>query len=98
MAGGNRMVEELFARARAAVEAARTQNRRTALLTEFVRRGRPHSGELPMRCAWCGRLSLADEFVEPAEFLAHGVPDEIDGRSSHGICPECLERELGRRS
>lgn len=31
-------------------------------------------------CAWCGRVLNAD------------YPTEQDG---HGICPECLEREMG---
>lgn len=90
-------IEDLLARARAAVEVSRLEKRRTLLLTEFVRRGSRHSDDLPMRCAWCGRLSLAGEFVEPTEFLAHGVPEAIDDRSTHGICPDCFEREMSRR-
>jgi hypothetical protein len=33
-----------------------------------------------------------EDGAEPDEFLAHGVPAWLDSRTSHGICPDCLDR------
>jgi hypothetical protein len=55
---------------------------------------RGRTDDLPLRCAWCGRISRDGRFVEPEEIEAHASK----ARTSHGICPDCFERELARRS
>jgi len=46
-------------------------------------------GELVPRCAWCGRLRIAERWVFPPA----GALDAIDARLSttHSICPTCLQ-------
>ncbi len=46
-----------------------------------------------MRCAWCNRIKLGDRFVDAEAHLAGDVPERLRERTTHGICPACLERE-----
>jgi hypothetical protein len=100
------LVEELAERMRAAArdalaarqrggsaagEAAALQ-RRARLLREFVGRTRRDPSFLPRRCAWCHRIEVEGEYVDPNEFLEDDLPERLRERATHGICPECLER------
>ena len=85
-------VAELLERARLAHEAAAQQRARAEILTAFVGRFRENRDELPLRCAWCGRVEIDGRFVAPEEFLSGDLPERLRERSSHGICPECFER------
>jgi hypothetical protein len=46
---------------------------------------------LAKRCAWCGRLDLADRWTPPEDIPAF-LAGEVRDRVSHGICPDCLAR------
>lgn len=47
-------------------------------------------GELVPRCAWCGRVRIAEAWAFPP----NGALDAIDTRlsTSHTICPNCVHR------
>jgi hypothetical protein len=104
------MIEELMTRAGAAIGASRSgrdaaasaaaaaarTRRRSQLLRAFVGLSRGDLQHRPRRCAWCGRIEVAGEFVRGDEFLAGAMPERLAGRSTDGICAECLARELGR--
>ena len=42
-------------------------------------------------CAWCHRINSKDEWVRMEKFLERG----LDTTTSHGICPDCLEKHAG---
>jgi len=46
-------------------------------------------GELVPRCAWCGRVRIAETWAYPP----NGALDAIDARlsTSHSICPTCVQ-------
>jgi hypothetical protein len=46
-------------------------------------------GELVPRCAWCGRVRIAERWAFPPV----AALDAIDARlsTSHSICPTCVE-------
>ena len=67
-------------------------NRRARLLRAFVASTRRDRSFLPRRCAWCGRVEVDGEFVDPHEFLDGDMPSRLRERATHGICPDCLER------
>jgi hypothetical protein len=66
---------------------------RARLLRMFVSYYRAHPDALPVRCAWCGRVSIAGRFVLPEEFVSGDLPQRVRAKATHGICPDCLERE-----
>jgi hypothetical protein len=75
---------------------------RTRLLRTFVSYYRAHPDALPVRCAWCGRISIGGRFVLPEEFVSGELPQRLREKATHGICPDCLEHEnekarLGRQ-
>jgi hypothetical protein len=39
-------------------------------------------------CAWCKRISRGDQWVSLEDYLTTG----FDTKTTHGICPDCLER------
>ncbi len=102
-----RFIDELIARIEAATDdaastAARAQlsgrdaeaaRRRSQLLRAFVVYFREHRTELPLRCAWCGRIRIGDRWAAPEDFLDGDVPIRISERATHGICDDCLARE-----
>jgi hypothetical protein len=52
------------------------------------------SGVLIPMCAWCGRIELDGEWVQPPQ----GALEVIDVRNavSHSICPACATEQTGR--
>ena len=54
------------------------------------------AGVLIPMCAWCGRIELDGEWVQPPQ----GALDVIDVRNavSHSICPTCAAEQTGRAS
>ena len=44
-----------------------------------------------LRCAWCGRLSLDDDWV-PEDEIPSFVGHLLDGRTTHGICRRCTRK------
>lgn len=50
------------------------------------------AGDVIPACAWCDRVRIEDEWLEPAR----GALSTIDTRMtlSHSICPRCTERQL----
>jgi hypothetical protein len=67
----------------AAWEAESTSGLFSAIWTLFDR------GELVPRCAWCGRVRIAETWAFPPA----GALDAIDARlsTSHSICPTCIQ-------
>jgi hypothetical protein len=54
------------------------------------------AGDFIAACAWCGRLQVEEEWVDPQ----HGALSTIDAvlTLSHSICPSCLEAQLPPKS
>ena len=48
---------------------------------------------LALRCAWCGRIEVDGDFLGAAKALQR-EPALLRERATHGICPDCLVREL----
>jgi hypothetical protein len=102
-----RLIDDLIARIDAATSdaasnAARAESsgreadvarRRSQLLREFVTYFREHRTELPLRCAWCGRIRIGRRWAAPEDFLDGDLPVRIRERATHGICDDCFERE-----
>jgi hypothetical protein len=44
-----------------------------------------------VQCAWCGRVRVDGDRFEGGPQGGH-----LEADRSHGICPSCLHRELGR--
>jgi hypothetical protein len=59
------------------------------------------AGETPLvRCAWCGRLKIGDEWLR-LKAIGSGqqrINTNIRDSASHGICPRCFDREEHRRA
>jgi hypothetical protein len=68
--------------------------RRARELASLLRRA--HQGEIVLRrCAWCGRLAVADEWLH-LEAIGEGqqrIATSLFERATAGICPECFRRE-----
>jgi hypothetical protein len=91
-----RSIEQAASRsehAAAAGRAAADAQKRSELLRAFVKHFREHRDELPLRCAWCGRIRIGDRWVTPEDFLHGNVPERLRERATHGICDDCLKRE-----
>jgi len=41
-------------------------------------------------CAWCNRIAHNNQFIKPGDWL----DKNLNGNSTHGMCPECLNEEL----
>ena len=48
--------------------------------------------ELLVRCAWCERIKMDDEWVEGAEVQTMRQTRRSPERHSHGICPDCFAK------
>jgi hypothetical protein len=90
------LYEDLVTRALGAQERARALSVDAARVTELARvlREVRGGGKLLLRCAWCGKLQIGDEWLL-LEAVGSGqmrIAEELVWRSTHGICPECYER------
>jgi hypothetical protein len=50
------------------------------------------------RCAWCDRFDVGGEWLQ-LEAIGSGeemISAHLLDRATHGICPECQEKELSR--
>jgi hypothetical protein len=45
-----------------------------------------------VRCAWCERIKVGDEWVDVAEVRAMRLIPEARQHHSHGICPNCFAK------
>jgi len=50
---------------------------------------------LLLQCAWCGRIRTDGEWFEESELAAAGALGLLVDRTTHGICPRCLELHSG---
>ena len=55
------------------------------------------SDRLVLRCAWCGRIELDGDFTAAAG-MPRREPPLLRERATHGICPDCLDGQLGARA
>jgi hypothetical protein len=52
-----------------------------------------------LRCAWCDRYRVGHEWLH-LEAVGRGeqrIRSSLRDGASHGICPRCLDEQLGRR-
>jgi hypothetical protein len=47
-------------------------------------------GGLTVRCAWCKRIKVGDEWIDDPDVLAMRHDPATAGQHSHGICPDCF--------
>jgi hypothetical protein len=81
----------LLRQARAAVEDAGRLQPEAAELRAFahaLEKARPR--ELVL-CAWCGRVSAEDHWIDAAPFLSRDLRGRLFDHATHGICPDCYE-------
>ncbi len=50
----------------------------------------PRADAVLVRCAWCERVKVNDEWVDVAEVRAMRLRPEAPEHHSHGICPDCF--------
>jgi hypothetical protein len=48
------------------------------------------TGRLTVRCAWCARIKVGDEWIEDTEVQAMRHDPAAAGQHTHGICPDCF--------
>lgn len=55
--------------------------------------------QLLLRCAWCKRFKLGEEwlYLDAVGRREQQIAHRLLLNASHGICPRCLENELGGR-
>ena len=70
----------------ASAEAVETMRRRTASLEASAAAQRRREGPMMMRCAWCDRIALGEQWVPRKDFQTQ----QPDYQLSHGICPDCF--------
>ncbi|HET8751094.1 MAG TPA: hypothetical protein VFM43_01045 [Gaiellaceae bacterium] len=66
------------------------------MLAQMLREARG-GGTMLLRCAWCGRLEVGEEWLQ-LEAIGTGqtrIAQQLVRQSTHGICPECFERVSG---
>lgn len=54
-----------------------------------------HGAVSIIRCAWCGRLKVGEEWLH-LETIGSGqqqISSSLIARASHGICPECFAEQ-----
>jgi hypothetical protein len=91
-AGGTQRFESLAARAEKALEDARQTAADSEVLAAAMSLELDREGLL-VRCAWCGRYSLAGEWMSAEELpKVEGVGRKLrDEQVTHSICPECMK-------
>ena len=91
-AGGAQRFEALTERVQQAVEDARRTVAQSKVLAAAMSLERDQEGLL-VRCAWCGRYSLAGEWMSADELpKVGGVGRKLrDEQVTHSICPECMK-------
>ena len=93
------LYEDLVARALIAQEQARSltvEAARVSRLARIVREARA-GGAMLLRCAWCERLRVGDEWLR-LDAIGSGqtrIAEQVVQRSTHGICPDCFARVTG---
>jgi hypothetical protein len=89
--------EQLVRRSVAAVEHAQSLTldaRRIHALAQVLRDAAAGNALL-LRCAWCGRFNIGDEWLH-LHAVGRGqqsIATSLRDKATHGICPDCLERE-----
>ncbi len=90
--------EALVRRAMAArneAESLQAKSRRISALARALREADAGRGIL-VRCAWCDRFKIDNEWL-PLTAIGAGqqrIATSLRAQASHGICPDCLSREL----
>jgi hypothetical protein len=51
----------------------------------------PSADAVLVRCAWCERIKVGDEWVD-AEVRAMRLTPDATEHHSHGICPDCFAK------
>jgi hypothetical protein len=52
------------------------------------------TGALIPMCAWCERIRVDDEWVQPPHVALNAI--DVRHTVSHTICPSCAARQTGR--
>jgi hypothetical protein len=52
------------------------------------------AGALISMCAWCERIKVDDEWVQPSRVALNTIA--VRNTVSHTICPSCAARQTGR--
>jgi hypothetical protein len=50
------------------------------------------AGDVIPACAWCDRIRIEDEWLEPARWTLSTIDERMT--LSHSICPQCAETQL----
>jgi hypothetical protein len=53
------------------------------------------AGVLISMCAWCERIAVGEEWVEPPPVALEAI--DVRTAVSHTICPSCAARQADRR-
>ena len=90
------LYEDLVARALAANERARSLQASAARVSALAATLREaHAGGAPiLHCAWCERMRIGEDWLA-LEAIGTGqtrIAADLIRRSTHGICPSCLDR------
>ena len=90
------LYEDLVRRAIAAQESARSLQESAERIKNLAAALREaHAGHtLLVHCAWCGKLRIGDEWLQ-LQAIGRGqvrIAERLIRESTHGICPDCLER------
>lgn len=92
-----RIYEELLRRAIAASDRAQglqVDARRITALAQLLREA-GRGERLILRCAWCGRFKIGDEWLH-LDAVGGGeqsITASLVAAASHGICPRCFDKE-----
>jgi hypothetical protein len=74
-------------------------NARRLLDFSQILRAARHGEVSICRCAWCERVKIGDEWLR-LDAIGRGqqhIRESLMRRASHGICPECFEKQLQLR-
>lgn len=76
------------------VEAARLRSLSALLRAAWA------GDELLLRCAWCKRFKIGDEwlYLDAIGKREQQIANRLLLNASHGICPACFQKEMARRS